>query len=89
MNLHVPQTEEAKAEASVLMGIKSCLVSPRNGDLLIAATQDFITSSYLITQKDVFFTRAEFAQICCSFSDATSHIDMLPPALLKVRFFNI
>ncbi len=39
MNLHLPQTEEAKAEALVLMGNKSNLVTPRNGELLIAATQ--------------------------------------------------
>ena len=32
-----------QAEALVLMGNKSNLVTPRNGDLLIAATQDFLT----------------------------------------------
>ena len=55
MNLHLPQTEEARAEALVLMGNKSNLVTPRNGELLIAANQDFITGGYLLTQKDVFF----------------------------------
>ena len=40
MNLHLPQTEEARAEALVLMGNKSNLVTPRNGELLIAANQD-------------------------------------------------
>ena len=39
MNLHLPQTEEAKAEALTLMGVKSNLVTPRNGELLIAAIQ--------------------------------------------------
>lgn len=43
MNLHLPQTEEAKAEAMVLMGVKANLITPRNGELLIAAIQDFIT----------------------------------------------
>ena len=31
MNLHLPQTEEARAEALILMGNKSNLVTPRNG----------------------------------------------------------
>lgn len=39
MNLHLPQTYEAKAEASLLMGVKSNLVSPRAGQPLIAAIQ--------------------------------------------------
>lgn len=45
MNLHLPQTEEAKAEALTLMGTKSNLVTPRNGEPLIAAIQDFITGT--------------------------------------------
>ena len=52
MNLHLPQTEEAKAEAITLMGVKSNLITPRNGEPLIAATQDFITGGYLLSQKD-------------------------------------
>lgn len=46
---------QARAEALVLMGNKSNLVTPRNGDLLIAANQDFITGGYLLTLKDAFF----------------------------------
>ena len=39
MNLHVPQTQEAKAEASQLMGVMNNLCTPKNGEILIAATQ--------------------------------------------------
>uniref|UniRef100_A0A183GQP4 DNA-directed RNA polymerase subunit n=1 Tax=Heligmosomoides polygyrus TaxID=6339 RepID=A0A183GQP4_HELPZ len=39
MNLHVPQTYEARAEASLLMGVKSNLITPRSGEPLIAAIQ--------------------------------------------------
>lgn len=77
MNLHLPQTEEAKAEALILMGVhgtapacgilcplclkvlcsitvlllspppqtKANLVTPRNGEPLIAAIQDFLTGN--------------------------------------------
>ncbi|KAL0236022.1 hypothetical protein GEMRC1_002604 [Eukaryota sp. GEM-RC1] len=51
MNLHVPQTLEARAEAIELMGVCHNLVTPKNGQPLVAATQDFITAAYLITQK--------------------------------------
>ena len=39
MNLHVPQTEEARAEALHLMGVMDNLCTPKNGEILIAATQ--------------------------------------------------
>ncbi|CAG8530365.1 3760_t:CDS:10 [Cetraspora pellucida] len=83
MNLHVPQTEEARVEAIELMGVKNNLVTPRNGDPIIAAIQDFITSSYLITKKDVFYNRAQFTQICSYMADADLHIDIPPPAIYK------
>ncbi|KAJ3415502.1 hypothetical protein HDV05_004704 [Chytridiales sp. JEL 0842] len=83
MNLHVPQTEEARAEAMILMGVKNNLVTPRNGQPLIAATQDFITASYLITRKDVFYDRAQFVQICSYFCDASTKIDIPPPSIIK------
>lgn len=83
MNLHVPQTEEARAEARQLMGVKANLVTPRNGEPLIAAIQDFITASYLLTKKDLFYGRAAFAQHCAAMGDALDHIDLPPPAILK------
>ena len=39
MNLHVPQTQEAKTEAHQLMGVMNNLCTPKNGEILIAATQ--------------------------------------------------
>ena len=48
MNLHLPQTEEAKAEALTLMGVKTNLITPRNGEPLISAIQDFITGMFYI-----------------------------------------
>lgn len=83
MNLHVPQTEEARAEAMVLMGTKNNLVTPRNGEPLIAATQDFITASYLGSRKDIFYDRSQFCQIVCYMSDALTHIDLPLPAIFK------
>ena len=81
--LIVGQSEEARIEALSLMGVEHNLVTPRHGEPLVTATQDFITTAYLITQRDVFYDRAEFTQIACYFADATEAIDMPPPAVLK------
>lgn len=83
MNMHLPQTEEAKAEAAVLMSITNNLITPRNGEPLVAATQDFLTGAYLITQKDVFFSKAEFCRIVTYLSDALEQIDMPLPTIWK------
>uniref|UniRef100_A0A672PUW8 DNA-directed RNA polymerase subunit n=1 Tax=Sinocyclocheilus grahami TaxID=75366 RepID=A0A672PUW8_SINGR len=86
MNLHLPQTEEAKAEALVLMGTKANLVTPRNGEPLIAAIQDFLTGAYLLTLKDTFFDRTKTCQIVASIlvgKDEKIKISLPPPAILK------
>ncbi|CAD6884991.1 unnamed protein product [Tilletia caries] len=83
MNMHVPQTEEARTEATTLMGVKHNLVTPKNGEPVIAAIQDFITASYLLSKRDRLLNRAEFVQICSYFADADLQIDIPPPTILK------
>jgi len=63
MNLHVPQTEEARTEATELMGVKYNLATPKNGTPIIAAIQDFITAAYLLSSKNNFYDRRSFCQI--------------------------
>lgn len=65
------------------MNIKRNLVTPRNGEPIIAATQDFITGCYLITRKDTFFNRQEFTQMCAYLQDAELEIELPPPTILK------
>ncbi len=89
MNLHLPQTEEARAEALILMGNKSNLVTPRNGELMIAATQDFLTGGFLLTQKDTFFDRGKVCQIISQIisgeEDGLEKIELPPPAIMKPK----
>lgn len=88
MNLHLPQTEEAKAEALILMGNKNNLVTPRNGELLIAATQDFLTGAYVLTKKDTFLDFVHASQLAATIlagDDANLIINLPPPAILKPR----
>ncbi|KAL7268353.1 DNA-directed RNA polymerase III subunit C1 (rpo31) [Rhizina undulata] len=83
MNLHVPQTEEARTEAIELMGVKNNLCTPRNGEPVIAAIQDFITAAYLLSSKDRFYDRKTFANICMFMVDGNKQIDLPPPTILK------
>jgi DNA-directed RNA polymerase III subunit RPC1 len=83
MNMHLPQTEEARAEASLLMGVENNLVTPRNGEPIVAASQDFLSASYLLTQNDRFFTREQFCQLVAYYGDADEHVDVPIAAILK------
>lgn len=83
MNIHLPQTEEARSEAIELMGIKYNLVTPRNGQPLISATQDFITAAYLLSSKEVFVDRVEFCRLVSYMADAAIHIDLPPPTIVR------
>ncbi|OBZ75051.1 DNA-directed RNA polymerase III subunit rpc1 [Grifola frondosa] len=80
---HVPQTEEARAEALQLMNVMHNMVTPRNGEPVIAAIQDFITASWFLSSRDRFFDRAQFTQICSYFCDADLHIDLPLPTIWK------
>lgn len=61
------------------------MVTPRNGDLLIAATQDFITGAYLLTQKDTFLQLEQVRIVLCLLAgpDASMVITLPPPAIVK------
>ena len=63
MGIDIPQTEEARTEALQLMDVKANIVTPRNGEPVIAAIQDFITAAFLLTQRDRFLDRRQFTQV--------------------------
>jgi len=63
MNLHVPQSEEARAEAILLMRVQDQLISPRYGGPIIGALRDFITGAYLLTKDETTLTVQEFSNL--------------------------
>lgn len=63
MNLHVPQSEEARAEAILLMRVQDQMISPRYGGPIIGGLRDFITGSYLLTKDDTRLTPQEFSNL--------------------------
>ena len=58
MNLHIPQTEEARAEAEILMEVQTQLISLRYGLSIIGCTQDAISGNYVLT-KDTSIKRED------------------------------
>ena len=64
MNLHVPQSEEARAEAILLMRVQDQLISPRYGGPIIGALRDFVTGAYLLTKDGTTLTTAGVYQPC-------------------------
>jgi DNA-directed RNA polymerase subunit A' len=63
MNLHVPQSEEARAEAALLMKVQDQLISPRYGGPIIGGIRDFITGAFMLTKDQTTLTREEFANM--------------------------
>lgn len=59
MNLHVPQSEEARAEAEILMLVQENIISPRFGGPIIGGRHDHVTGTYLLTKKDSVFERGD------------------------------
>ncbi len=53
MNLHIPQTEEARAEAETLMQVQTQIMTPKHGKNLIGCIEDSITGNYLLTKNTV------------------------------------
>jgi len=73
MNLHVPQTEEARAEARELLGVACNLATPKSGEILVAATQDFLTASFLLTSKDTFLSKPQICLLASYFLGKFGH----------------
>lgn len=63
MNLHVPQSEEAQAEARTLMIAQEQISSPRYGGPLIGANWDYVSAGYLLTREGTYFNKKEAMQL--------------------------
>ncbi|MAK40412.1 MAG: DNA-directed RNA polymerase subunit A' [Euryarchaeota archaeon] len=57
MNLHVIQSEEARAEARILMRVQEHIISPRYGGSVIGGIHDHISGAYLLTHGKAFLPK--------------------------------
>ena len=79
MNLHIPQSEEARTEALLLMQVQDQILSPRFGGPIIGAIRDFITSAYYFTRKGNYLTMAEVNRLLRT----TDYVGELPEPEIK------
>ncbi|MDG6928704.1 MAG: DNA-directed RNA polymerase subunit A' [Nitrososphaerota archaeon] len=63
MNLHVPQSEEARSEALTLMRVQDQIISPRYGGPIIGGIRDFLTAAFLLTRAETKLTKDRFANL--------------------------
>ena len=61
MNIHSPQTEEARSEARILLDVKNNLISSKNNTNLLGLDEDAITGNYLLGLEE--FSRESANQI--------------------------
>jgi DNA-directed RNA polymerase subunit A' len=59
MNLHVPQTEEARAEAFILCSVQENILSPRFGGPIIGGIHDHISGIFMMTHGVRWFNKAD------------------------------
>ena len=59
MNLHVPQSEEARTEAELLLKVQEHILSPRFGGPILGGIQDFISSVFQFTSKDSLYNKKD------------------------------
>lgn len=62
MNLHIPQTEEARAEAEIIMDVQTQLISPGYGLSVMGCIHDSISGNFLLT-KDLEFKRKDAVRL--------------------------
>jgi len=58
MNLHVIQSEEARAEAKILMRVQEHIITPRYGGSVIGGIHDHISGAYLLSHDNPFIPKA-------------------------------
>lgn len=83
MNLHVPQSEETRAEISQLCMVPLNIVSPQKNGPLMGIVQDTLCGIYKISRRDVFLSKEQVMNILLWVPDWDG---VLPqPAILKPR----
>lgn len=63
MNMHVLQTEESRAEASILMQVQENILSPRFGGPIIGGIHDHISGMFLLTRNENHITKNEALEL--------------------------
>ncbi|KAG8533813.1 DNA-directed RNA polymerase II subunit RPB1 [Bacidia gigantensis] len=83
MNLHVPQSEETRAEVSQLCMVPLNIVSPQRNGPLMGIVQDTLCGIYKICRRDVFLSKEQVMNILLWVPDWDGVIPQ--PAIIKPK----
>ncbi|KAL9086884.1 MAG: hypothetical protein Q9165_006890 [Trypethelium subeluteriae] len=83
MNLHVPQSEETRAEVMQLCMVPLNIVSPQGNKPLMGIIQDTLCGIYKICRKDVFLTKEQVMNTLLWVPDWDGVVP--PPTILRPR----
>ena len=83
MNLHVPQTEETRAEVKELCMVPLNIVSPQRNSPLMGIVQDTLAGVYKMCRRDVFMTKEQVMNLMLWVPDWDGIIPR--PAIYKPR----
>ena len=89
MNLHLPQTQLARAEVEEVMAVPKQIVTAAKNQPVIGLVQDALLASYLVTQRDTFLERDEFFNLVMCIGEARPgkllRTPPIPPPAVRVR----
>ncbi|KAL7719417.1 DNA-directed RNA polymerase subunit [Entamoeba marina] len=83
MNLHVPQTLEARAEVATLMLTPTQILTPESNKPIMSIVQDTQCGSYLITKRETFIEKAIFYNILQWLDNFNGEVPL--PTILKPK----
>ena len=83
MNLHVPQTEETRAEVKELCLVPNNIVSPQKNGPLMGIVQDSLAGIYKICRRDTFLSKEQVMNLMLWVPNWDGVIPQ--PAILKPR----
>ena len=80
MNLHLPQSYEAKAECLELASVKKMILTPQSNRPVMGIIQDSLLSCTKLTMRDIFIEREDLINILMHIPDWDGHLPV--PALV-------
>ncbi|KAL2896712.1 DNA-directed RNA polymerase II subunit 1 [Bienertia sinuspersici] len=83
MNMHVPQSFEARAEVLELMMVPKCIVSPQANKPVMGIVQDTLLGCRKISKRDFFVEKDVFMNTLMWWDDFDGNVPQ--PAILKPR----
>lgn len=83
MNMHVPQSIEARAELNELCCPKHHIISAQGSKPIMCIVQDSLTASYLMTRQDTPISKNQFFDICMKTVNNVTKTDLWNKDRLK------